>query len=137
MVIIDTNILSALMRQTPDPAVIGWLDAQAADSVWISSITLFEARYGIALLAAGRRRDRLLQCLDALLQQDLGGRVLPFDSRAAVCAAELAAQRSRQGCPVDVRDTQIAGIAIARGAALVTRNIKHFTDLPVPVICPY
>lgn len=136
VVILDTNILSALMQQTPDPAVIGWLDAQAAEMLWITSITLFEARYGIALLPAGQRRTDLQGRLDALVRDDLCGRILPFESRAAACAADLAAQRQRKGRPVDMRDTLIAGIAIARGAALFTRNIKHFDDLPVPLISP-
>jgi len=92
MIILDTNVLSALMQQQPDPVVVNWLDAQAAEAIWISSIHF---------------------------------------------AAQLAAERKNRGRPIDMRDTFIAGIAIAQGAALATRNIRHFDDLPIPVINPW
>lgn len=136
MIALDTNILSALMQQRPDPLVVGWLDAQQATSVWLTSITVFEARYGLALMPAGKRREALQDRLERLIHDDLGDRVLPFEARAADCAASLAAARRSRGCAVDVRDTLIAGIVIARGATLATRNVRHFDDLPVPVIDP-
>lgn len=135
--LLDTNVLSALMQQRPDPHVVAWLDQQRAESIWISSITLFEARYGLALLDAGARQDLLRQRFEELLQEDLQNRVLLFDARAASQAAQWAAQRKRRGRPVDMRDTCIAGIAIARQATLVTRNLRRFEDLPVPVVNPW
>ncbi len=137
MIILDTNVLSTLMRQRPDAAVVRWLDGQPADSIWITSITLFETRLGLALLPKGSRRASLQAAFDALLVEDLGNRVLAFDAAAASEAAVLASQRQRSGQPVDIRDTEIAGIALARRATLATRNVRHFDDLDVPVVDPW
>jgi predicted nucleic acid-binding protein len=137
MIILDTNVLSALMRAAPQPSVVTWLNHQAAESIWISSITLFEARLGLALLPAGRRRQALEAAFARLLAEDLENRVLDFDSAAAVEAASLAAERQKAGRPVDIRDTQIAGIALARRATLATGNVRHFEDLKVPVVDPF
>lgn len=137
MIILDTNVLSALMQQQPDAQVVAWLDQQPAESVWLNSITLFEARYGLALLASGQPRSLLQERFEALLQDDLQNRVLPFDANAALQAAQLAADRKARGSPVDMRDTFIAGIARARRATLATRNVRHFDDLSVPVVNPW
>ena len=125
------------MQQAPDPSVVNWLDHQPAESVWITTVTLFEARLGLALLPAGRRRKALEAAFNQLLLEDLEGRVLDFDRPSAEAAATLAAERQRKGRAVDIRDTQIAGIVIARRAKLVTRNIKHFSDLNVEVVNPW
>jgi hypothetical protein len=137
VIILDTNVLSALMRTEPDTAVAHWLDHQPAESVWITSITLFEARLGLALLPRGRKRQALEAAFGRLLEEDLENRVLDFDSAAAVEAASLAATRQKAGRPIDMRDTQIAGIALARRATLATRNVRHFKGLNVPVINPW
>ena len=137
MIILDTNVLSELMQQRPNPAVIEWLDAQASESIFITSITLFESRYGLAVLPDGSRKTGLMDRLDSVINEDLERRVLTFDFQSAQCTANLAAERKRQGQPVDIRDTFIAGIAIAHGAALATRNTRHFADLPVPVVDPW
>lgn len=125
MINLDTNVLSALMRQEPDLAVLSWLDMQAPQSIWITSITLFESRLGLALMPDGRRRKAVESAFARWLDEDLENRVLPFDSEAAVQAADLAAQRQRIGRPVNIRDVQIAGIAQARRATLATRNLRH------------
>ena len=137
MIILDTNVLSALMRTVPEARVVAWLDRQPAESVWITSITLFEARFGLALLPTGRRRQALETAFARLLEEDLENRVLDFDSAAATEAASLAAARQRGGQPVDMRDTQIAGIALARRATIATRNVRHFGDLRIPVVDPW
>jgi toxin FitB len=137
MIVIDTNVLSALMREVPERPVVEWLDRQAAESIWITSITLLEARLGLALLPKGRRRKALESAFDNLLVEDLEGRVLDFDQPAAEAAAQLAAGRQRAGHTIDMRDTQIAGIVIARRAELATRNVRHFSDLNVDVINPW
>lgn len=137
MIILDTNVLSALMQLQADPQVVAWLDRQAAESIWLSTITVFEARYGLALLADGQRKTLLQERLDGLLQDDLQNRVLPFDASAAAQAATLAAERKQRGRPVDMRDTFIAGIALARRASIATRNTRHFDDLTVPVVNPW
>lgn len=137
MILLDTNVLSALMQRQPDPAVMMWLNEQPAERIWMTSITVFEARYGIEVLADGRRKTELTQRFDALLQVELENRIAVFDPRAAGHAAQLAAERKARGRSVDIRDTLIAGIAIARGATLATRNLKHFEDLPTPVVSPW
>ena len=137
MIILDTNVVSALMRTTPDVAVVNWLDRQPADSVWVTSITVFETRFGLALLPRGRRRSGLESAFDRVLTEDLANRVLDFDSAAAAVAARLAADRQRAGRVADFRDTLIAGIAQARRATLATRNIRHFEGLDVPVVDPW
>lgn len=137
MIILDTNVLSALMQQQPDSAVVDWLDAQPTEAIWICSITLFEARYGLRLLAEGQRKSLLQQRFDQLVQLDLANRVVVFDVHAANMAAQLAAERKTRGRPIDIRDTFIAGIALAQGATLATRNTKHFDDLTIPVVNPW
>lgn len=137
MIILDTNVLSALMRTTPDAPVVAWLDRQPAESVWITSITVFEVRFGLALLAQGRRRRALETAFARLVDDDLENRVLDFDVAAATSAPSLAAGRQRAGRPADLRDTQIAGIALARHATIATRNVRHFADLKVPVVDPW
>ena len=137
MIILDTNVLSALMRTAPEAAVVAWLDRQPAESVWITSITLFEARLGLALLPSGRRRQTLEAAFARLLLEDLENRVLDFDSAAAIEAAVLASERQKNGRSVDMRDTQIAGIAVARRATLATQNIRHFADLKISIVNPW
>jgi hypothetical protein len=137
VIVLDTNVLSALMRTNPEAAVVAWLDRQPADSVWLSSVTVFETRFGLALLPKGRRRSALEGAFDRVLAEDLANRVLDFDSMAAAAAAELAAERQRTGRLVDLRDTLIAGIALARRATIATRNTQHFEGLDVPVVNPW
>ena len=137
MIILDTNVLSALMQQQPDQQVVAWLDDQPAESIWLNSVTLFEARYGLAMLVSGKRKTLLQERFDQLLHDDLQNRVLLFDTIAAAHAAQLAADRRVRGRPVDMRDTFIAGIALARRATLATRNIRHFDDLSVPIVNPW
>jgi len=137
VIVLDTNVLSALMRQAPEAPVVEWLDRQPSESVWITSVTLFEARLGLALLPKGRKRQTMEAAFDKLLVEDLENRVLDFDGAAATEAAALAAARQRARRPVDMRDTLIAGIALARRATLATRNVRHFADLKVSVVDPW
>jgi toxin FitB len=102
-----------------------------------TSITLFEVRLGLALLSSGRRKQALEAAFSSLLNEDLEDRVLDFDGAAATEAAALAAARQKGGRPVDMRDTQIAGIALARRATLATRNVRHFSDLKISIIDPW
>jgi len=126
-----------LMRTNPEAVVVKWLDRQPADSVWLTSIPVFEARFGLALMPKGRRRNSLERAFDRVLTEDLSSRVLSLDEMAAVTAAQLAAERQRAGRIVDLRDTLIAGIAQARRATIATRNTRHFDGLDVPVIDPW
>ena len=137
MILLDTNVLSALMRTRPDAVVVAWLDAQAPESVWTTAVNVFEIRFGIELLPASRRRKALEEAFDAMLRDDLDGRIAAFDGAAAEEAAKLAARRQRRGRPVELRDTQIAGIALARRAAVATGNVRHFDGLNVNVVNPW
>ena len=137
MIVLDTNVLSALMRQTPDRTVVDWLDDQPRSSVWTTSITVLEIRFGLQILPAGRRRSHLVRDFDTLLLDKIENRVADFDLPAAQHAADLMAARQKKGRPVDRRDTVIAGIVLAHGATLATGNTSHFADLPVPIINPW
>ncbi len=136
MIVLDTNVLSALMRQEPDAKVIAWLDKQARTSVWTTAVTILEVRFGLQIMAAGKRRSQLLNAFETLLDK-MGRRIAPFDDEAATQAADLMAFRQRKGRPVELRDTMIAGIVVARHATLATRNGVHFDDLSVPVVNPW
>jgi toxin FitB len=137
MIVLDTNVLSSLMRPSPDRAVVNWLDHQPRTSVWISSITVLEIRYGLHILAPGRRRSTLTALFESFIGQAIEGRVASFDSEAADRAGDLMATRHKRGRPGDLRDTMIAGIVLARRATLATRNISHFEDLDVRVVNPW
>ena len=137
MIILDTNVISALMSIRPDDTVVRWMDKQPDSSIWTSSVTVFEIASGIELLPRGRKRDRLRSEFDRFIEEDIERRVLPFDELAAETAASLVGSRRRGGRLGELRDTMIAGIAIARRATLATRNIRHFDDLSVPVVNPW
>ena len=137
MILLDTNVVSTLMRRDPDRVVVAWLDGLPAESVWTTAITVFEVRLGLELLAAGRRRRLLEAAFDQALAEDFEGRVLPFDESAARAAGRLAAELRRAGRTPDVRDVLIAGIAAARKADLATRNVRHFAGLGLTLVDPW
>lgn len=136
MIILDTNVLSALMRQTPDKNVIVWLDKQPRTSVWTTSVTILEVRFGLQIMSLGKRRSLLIQAFEAVLDK-IGYRVAPFDAAAAQQAGDLMASRQKKGRLGELRDTMIAGIVLAHHATLATRNTTHFEDVSVPVINPW
>ncbi|MGD0733156.1 MAG: type II toxin-antitoxin system VapC family toxin [Terracidiphilus sp.] len=137
MILLDTNVISALMRESPDPEVIRWLDRQPRSSIWTTSISVFENRFGLQLLPAGKRQSKMMALFERVLIDTIQGRVAPFDSTAAQYAADLAAARQKKGRPRDPRDTMIAGIVLASHAKLATRNIKHFEDIASSVVNPW
>lgn len=137
MILLDTNALSALMQSTPDPVVVKWLDNQPVESVWTTSITVFEIRTGIDLLEYGRASQQLDQLFSQLMAQDLNGRVQSFDQTAALVAGTIAASRRRAGRVLDIRDVQIAGIAALRHATVSTRNTRHFAETGVELVNPW
>ena len=137
MIIIDTNVVSDLMRAKPDPAVLSWFAGQAADMLFLTAVSEAELRTGAAILPAGQRRDRLVGAIDAMIDQDFAGRILPFDSPAARCYAETAAARRAAGKPIMDADCQIAAIARACNAAIATRNVRDFEGCGIEVINPW
>jgi toxin FitB len=137
MIILDTNVLSALMREPPDPAVVRWLDQQPRLSVWTTSITILEIRFGIAILPVGRRQALLSEAFEKTINEQLDHRVAVFDADSAHEASVLMAMRQRKGKVVELRNAMIAGIALAHRATLATRNTRHFDDLSTPIVNPW
>ena len=137
MIVLDTNVISALMRSQPDQAVIAWLDRQPAESIWTTAITVFEIRFGLAILPSGKKRDALETAFDQALREDLGGRVLDFDATAAHEASRIAAHLRAAGRTTEIRDVQIAGITLARRGTLATRNTRHFVHTGVSLVDPW
>lgn len=137
MIILDTNIVSAVMQRNPNMELVAWLDDQPAESIWTTAITVFEVRFGIDLLAPGRRRRGLEEAFAAALAEDLGGRVLAFDEIAARAAGGIAAKQQQAGRTIEIRDAEIAGIVAARKATLATRNVRHFTHTGIKLVDPW
>ncbi len=137
MILLDTNVLSELMRAKPAPEVLAWIDAQSSDELFTSSITVAEILYGVARMADGKRKEGLLQLATLMFEEDFAGRILPFDTDAAVHYASLAAESEAKGTVVDMADAQIAAIAAVHDARVATRNVRHFDYLGVPVINPW
>ena len=137
MIILDTNVLSELMRPAPAASVVRWVAAQPATSLYTTSITQAEILHGIMLLPTGRRRNALEAAARALFDHDFGGRVLPFGSDAAHPYARIAAERRRAGRPISQFDAQIAAIAHSAGAVIATRNVADYDATGVEVINPW
>lgn len=138
MILLDTNVVSELMRPAPEPKVVEWLDGQPAADVWLSAVTVGEIRLGIALLPDGQRKERLAGLADAMIQEDLSDRCLPYDVLAAAEYAGIVATRTRLGRPISVEDAQIAAIARSAGLTLATRNTKDFSDIDeLPLVNPW
>jgi predicted nucleic acid-binding protein len=140
MILLDTNVISEVLKQAPAPQVIDWLDAHFANTA-ISSITIFELGAGLALLSDGRRKDSLQNAIARTIRR-FGTRVYAFDAAAAQSAAQLLAQARAQGLalhqiPNKLADLQIAGIAVAYGLGLATRNVRDFEGLALALVNPW
>jgi len=137
MIILDTNVVSELMRPRPSSRVAAWVAKQPATEIFTTSITEAEIFYGIELLAKGKRREGLLAAAEAMFAEDFAGRILAFESDAARVFSRIAAHRRALGRPISHADAQIAAIAQIRAAKLATRNIVDFVDCRVDVIDPW
>lgn len=137
MIVLDTNVLSELMRARPNQAVLGWMDSLDPESVATTSITAAELLHGVARLPAGRRQKRLGDAVRGLLEEDLAERVEPFDLSAAFLYAALVGDRERTGRPIGVADAQIAAICRKLGATLATRNTSDFEGAGIDLIDPW
>ena len=137
MIVLDTNVLSELMHRSPHPVVLEWINRQARDAIWITSITVFEVQTGLELRPLGCKRDEIAAGFSRVLGERLSGRMLPLDTPAAIEAGRIAAERRSRGFIDDPRDTLIAGIVVTHDATLVTRNLRHFVDIVPMVINPW
>ncbi len=137
MIILDTNVLSELMRPAPSHKVVAWISTQRVSDLHTTTITQAEILYGLALLPEGRRRSELTQAATQTFAEDFMGRVLVFDSAAAEVFGPITAKRRQRGRPIAAFDAQIAAIAVSRGMRLATRNISDFADCEVDLVNPW
>ncbi len=137
MILLDTNVLSELIRPEPDKGVTEWLDSLDAATFATTAITAAELLYGVARLPAGRRRERLGEAIRGLIEEDLDGRVEPFDATAANHYADLLSERERAGRPIGAADARIAAICRKLGATLATRNTGDFEDTGIDLLDPW
>lgn len=135
--LLDTNVLSELLRAAPEPAVLGWLAAQPADSLFVSAVTQVEMLLGARLLPAGRRRKQLEDALEAMFREDFAGHVLPFDGRCASSYADIVVARRERGRPVAQFDAQIAAISKTHRLQLATRNVADFDGCGLTIVNPW
>ena len=137
MFVLDTNVVSELLRPSPDAGVETWVGALEATDLYFSAIGEAELRYGVAILPAGRRQTALASAIDAILREDFGNRILPFDSHAAREYADIAAARRSAGRTIAPADCQIAAIARSREMTVVTRDFRDFEGVDIGVVDPW
>lgn len=137
MILLDTHVVSELMRPAPSEAVLAWFAAQDAADLYLSAIGEAELRRGAAMLPDGKRRDQLMATIDAMITEDFAGRILPFDSNAAQAFVLVFLERRAAGRPISFADGQIAATARAQGAAIATRNTVDFAGCGLAVIDPW
>jgi toxin FitB len=137
VIVLDTNVLSEIIRREPDEGVTRWLDSLDAAAVATTAITAAELLYGVARLPGGRRKERLGEAIRGLIEGDLDGRVEPFDAPAAGHYADLVSDRETAGRPIGVADAQIAAICRKHGATLATRNISNFKETGIELLDPW
>ncbi|MDR1441247.1 MAG: type II toxin-antitoxin system VapC family toxin [Bifidobacteriaceae bacterium] len=137
MIILDTNVVSEPLRPAPEPAVVAWLDAQAADSLYLTAVTVAELRLGAALLPAGKRRDAVQDAIEKDVIAGFAGRILAFDLGCSQPYADMVARARAAGQPVSTADAIIAAIAAANGMAVATRDTRPFGAIGLKVFNPW
>jgi len=137
MTLVDTNILSELMRPNPSTRVIEWMDSVEPQIFGITSVTVAEILYGIAALSEGRRKHQLLEAARAMFEEDFNGRIFSFDEAAAVEYADIVIRREKSGRPISMPDAQIAAICRAGNCKLATRNTKDFEKTDIELVNPF
>jgi predicted nucleic acid-binding protein len=136
-ILLDTNVLSEVLRSAPSASVLSWLSAQSPESLFVSAVTQAEMALGAGLLPVGKRRDALQRALAALFEQDFAGRVLPFDGGAVPFYVDVVVRRRSAGRPMSQFDAQIAAIARHHGATVATRNIADFEGCGLTLVDPW
>jgi predicted nucleic acid-binding protein len=137
MIVLDTNVVSELLRPAPATQVEAWLSAQDGAEVYFTAVGEAELRHGVAILPAGKRRTALTKAIEGILEEDFRDRILPFDRAAASAYAAIAAKRRAAGRPISQFDCQIAAIARAHEAAVATRNTGDYEGCGIEVIDPW
>lgn len=137
MILLDSDVVSALMSEVPADVVVQWMERQDRTTIGTTSISIFEVRFGIQRLPLGRRRSELERAFERVMREIVQDRIVGLDATSAVLAAELAATRELGGINVGTGDTLIAGIVISHQATLATRNVRHFADLAIDVVNPW
>lgn len=137
MIILDTSVVSELLRAAPTPGVEAWLSVQDGGAVYLTAVSEAEIRYGLAVMPAGRRKATLVDAVEGMLRDDFRDRILPFDSKAAEHYARIAADRKAAGRPISRFDCQIAAITRFHGAVLATRNVGDFEGCGITVLNPW
>ena len=137
MIVLDTNVVSELMRPQPASSVLAWVNAQPADQLWLCSLVVAELLYGVGRLPDGARKRQLANAVEAMVLDDFAGRTLPFDLEAAATYAQLVVQREKTGQTIGMADAQIGAICAVHGATLATRNTRDFTGLGLNLINPW
>ncbi|MGD9816342.1 MAG: type II toxin-antitoxin system VapC family toxin [Hyphomonadaceae bacterium] len=136
MIILDTNVVSELMRETPAPTVAAWIAAQPRSTLFVCAPVMAELRFGVVRLPAGQRRDELTASYDVIVGQ-FRNRILSYDLRAAEAFADILVSRAKEGAPIQANDAQIAAIARTRNAAIATRDLGDFAGCGVALIDPW
>jgi predicted nucleic acid-binding protein len=137
VIVLDTNVISELMRSQPHPGVVTWVEAQPRGSLFTTSINEAELFYGISAMPEGKRRSGLAAGAEALFAEEFAGRVLPFDGAAARRYAEVVMRRRRVGRPIEGYDALIAAAALAAGAVVATRDVGGFEECGLELINPW
>lgn len=137
MIILDTNVLSELMKSQPDKSVVRWIGEHQATSLFINTLTQAEILYGLEILPAGKRRATLKKAAKAMLELDFAERILPFDTKAAQLFATIAAERRKIGRPISQIDAQIVAITRSHDVTLATRNVDDFEECGIEIINPW
>ena len=137
MILLDTNVVSEVMRVAPEPAVLDWMNASEASHLYLATITIAEISYGLQILPEGRRRQAITARFDRFIEQGFAHRVLPFDAAAAFIYGDVMARRKRMGRPLSVLDGQIVSIAKAHRMMVATRNTVDFEDTGVELLNPW
>ena len=137
MIILDTNVISELMRPKPEENVVEWIISQDSQDLYLTTVSEAELRYGIEILPAGQRREGLRMAMEAMFREDFAGRILPFDSPSAKAYAVIAASRRSAGRPISHSDCQIAAVARSHSAPVATRDVSGFEGCGVNVVNPW
>ena len=137
MIVLDTHVVSELMKLQPAPAVLEWMSTQPAHSLYLSSITVAEVLHGVLLVPAGKRRNAFLTAARSVFENEFEGRILPFDTTAAFIHAEILAERRRDGRPMATFDAQIAAVTAGARASLATRNVSDFEGCGLKLVNPW